>query len=50
MHSPNHRKIMIPLAGIASNRLCTIPLKHLWANMRRNIKTGLTQTTRFYGI
>ena len=39
MYSPNHRKIMTPLAGIASNRLCTIPLKHLSANMRRNIKT-----------
>ena len=33
-----------------SNRLCTIPLKHLSANMRRNIKTGSTQTTRFYWI
>ena len=50
MHSPNHRKIMTPLAGLVSNRLCTIPLKHLSANMRRNIKTGSTQTTRFYGI
>ena len=46
----HHRKIMTPLAGIASNRLCTIPLKHLSVNMRRNIKTGSTQTTRFYGI
>ena len=50
IHSPNHRKIMTPLAGIVSNRLCMIPLKHLSANMRRNIKTGSTQTTRFYGI
>ena len=48
MPSPNHRKIMTSLA--VSNRLCTIPLKHLSANMRRNIKTGSTQTTRFYGI
>ena len=44
------RPIMTPLAGIVSNRLCTIPLKHLSANMRRNIKTGSTQTTRLYGI
>ena len=27
-----------------------IPLKHLSANIIRNIKTGSTQTTRFYGI
>ena len=46
MPSPNHRKIMTSLAGIVSNRLCTIPLKHLSANMRRNIKTGSTQTTQ----
>ena len=46
MPSPNHRKIMTSLAGIVSNRLCTILLKHLSANMRRNIKTGSTQTTR----
>ena len=38
MHSPNHRKIITPLAGLVSNRLCTIPLKHLSANMKRNIK------------
>ena len=42
MHSPNHRKMMKPLAGLVSNRLCTIPLKHISANMRRNIKTGST--------
>ena len=27
-----------------------VVLKHLSANMKRNIKTGSTQTTRFYGI
>ena len=35
MPSPNHRKIMSSLAGIVSNRLCTIPIKHLSANMRK---------------
>ena len=38
------------LAGLVSNRSCTIPLKHLSANIRRKIKTGSTQMTRFYGI
>ena len=38
MHSSNHRNIIKPLAGLVSNRLCTIPLKHLSAN----IKTGST--------
>ena len=36
--------------GLVSNRLCTIPLKHLPVNMRRKIKTGSTQMIRFYGI
>ena len=31
MPTPNHRKIMTSLAGIVSNRLCAIPLKHLSA-------------------
>ena len=30
--------------------MCTTPLKHLSANMRRNIKTGSIQMTRFHGI
>ena len=50
MHSPTHWKILKPLAGLVSNRLCTIPLKHLSANRTRNIKTSLTQMTRYYVI
>ena len=46
----NHWKIIKPLAGLVSNRLCTISLNDVSANMRRNIKTGSTPMTRFYGI
>ena len=50
MHSDNYVNIIKSLAGLVSNRLCSIPLKHLSENMTRNIKTGSTQMTRYYLI
>ena len=47
VHWPNHGKIIKPLAGQVSNRLGTIPLKHLLKNMTRNIMTSSTQMTRY---
>ena len=35
MHPPNHRNIIKPFAGLVSNRLCTIPLKHLSGNIEK---------------
>ena len=50
MHWPNHGKVVKLLAGLVSNMLCMIRLKHLSANMTRNTKNGYTQMTRYYVI